>query len=123
MGVRDGSQYQRSAHDAERVALDESPRSPVTLEVCANKPERQHVEENVAKAVVRQRIGNQLPNLAVEHINRRQRKPVLSPAKRDMEYPIQDKLGKKDSRTSQDDTPHPSREGREAERDSLSTTH
>ena len=49
VGIRDGNGDQRCAHNAERVALDETPRSPIALQVRADKPERQHVEEKVAE--------------------------------------------------------------------------
>ena len=54
MGIGDSNRHQSSAHNAERVALDESTRPPVALQIRANEPEREHVEEYVAEACVQQ---------------------------------------------------------------------
>src|ERR1019366_5831773 len=50
MRIGDSNHYQGGAHDAERVALDESSRPPVAFQVRADKPEREHVEKHVTEA-------------------------------------------------------------------------
>src|SRR5208282_3793087 len=69
MGIGDGNGYQGSAYDAECIALDESTRTPIAFEVGSDKPEREHVKEDVAEAGVQQRIGDQLPHLAMHHVH------------------------------------------------------
>src|SRR5271165_3790756 len=70
MGVGDGDCHQSRAHNAERVALYESSWPPIALQVGANKPEGEHVEKNVTEVGMEQRISNQLPHLAMHHLNR-----------------------------------------------------
>jgi hypothetical protein len=115
--------HQSSAHYAEGIALDESARPPVAFQICANEPEREHVEKNVAEVDVQQRVRDQLPHFAVHHSRRNQYELRLHLANEFWREPERDRLHQVDCRASDDDALHPSRKRREAERDGLSAGH
>src|SRR5271170_6201899 len=71
MGVGDCYGHQSPTDDAEGVALDESSRAPVAFQISANKPQREHIEKDVAETDVQQRVRHQLPHLAVLDHGRR----------------------------------------------------
>src|SRR6266852_1290384 len=123
MGVGHANRHQSRAHNAKRVALNEATRSPVLLEIGTDEPKREHVEKQVPEVGVQQGIGDDLPDFAVHDIQRDQRKPFINGSKADSEHPVQDLLGKENSRTCQNDALHPSCKGRKAERDGLSARH
>ena len=122
MRVGDGNRYQGRADHAKRVALDELPRSPVALEIRADEPEREHVEEEVAEAGVEQRVGDQLPYFAFHHETGISANHS-STQRRSTPKPAQDELEQENSRARQDDAPDPSGEGREAERNGAAASH
>lgn len=124
MGISDRNGDERCSDHAECVALDESARSPVALQIGANEPKRQHVKEHMAEAHVEQGIGDNLPEPAVlQHIARNQRQPFLHLGNDARVEAKGNDLEQVNPGACQDDALHPSGKGREAERNSLSAAH
>ncbi len=86
MCVGDGNGHQSGTHYAEQVALEKTARAPIALEVGSDKPEREHVEEQVTPTGMEQRVGDELPDLALHDEDRDQREPFVNPAKIDSKY-------------------------------------
>ena len=53
----------RRADAGDEVELQEVPRAPDPLELGAEHPERQHVEQDVEQAAVQEHVGGELPDL------------------------------------------------------------
>ena len=55
------------AHATEEIELQEAPRAPQPLELGAEHPQGEHVEQDVRDAAVKERIGDQLPDIKMSH--------------------------------------------------------
>src|ERR1700723_3030001 len=123
VGIAHRHRGEAGCNCAEKIKLQKSLRSPITLDLRTEHPQRQCVKKKMQQLIVEEGIGDQLPDHPVNYKAWGQGQVIAHPRMSDGRGNFKDRHQQVNSRVNQDQALHPTRERRQAQRDRTSAIH